>query len=340
MATDAVGMQLLLADPGVLECHTHWVSAVRFSEIGASEVVLRAGYNIGSLMLRYQGIDFRDRAKWNCNQRISPLLPDAYDGFNLHPLEVGVSLGRGVDGGWGLALAFWARKAHPLADPTTQLHLAVAYGVLGALEPHCHSCSATWKQVMFVKALHHHVVTEAPWLQPAIKYEQWAAEDRSLGAEDINRNEFRHGRRGRGAAGAAGQRGRCKHSAVPDAPQAHVGDALGQAHRQGACLLGRGAVHLGGARGDGGVSAQQENQQQGPALPVVRHGGQGKRKGLLFALCAGTMRSGRGCTLSCLGSGKAGPTALHARAGSACAKAAVHMNREGTPCIRCETQEL
>lgn len=54
MATDAVGLQLLLADPGVLECHTHWVSAVRFSEIGASEVVLRAGYNIGSLMLRYQ----------------------------------------------------------------------------------------------------------------------------------------------------------------------------------------------------------------------------------------------------------------------------------------------
>ncbi len=43
MATDLAGVQLLLADPGVLQCHTHWLSAVRSSEIGASEVMLRNG---------------------------------------------------------------------------------------------------------------------------------------------------------------------------------------------------------------------------------------------------------------------------------------------------------
>lgn len=133
MATDTVGLQLLLADTGAIECHTQWISAVRFSEIGASEVMLKNGYNIGSLMLRYAGVDFRDKSKWNCNQRISPLLPHAYDGFDLQPLEV-----------------------------------------------------------MFVKALHHHVVTEAPWVVPALKYEQWAFEDKSLGAKDINSNAFRY----------------------------------------------------------------------------------------------------------------------------------------------------
>ena len=43
MATDRVGVKVLLADAGALECHTHWVSGVRFSEIGASEAILRAG---------------------------------------------------------------------------------------------------------------------------------------------------------------------------------------------------------------------------------------------------------------------------------------------------------
>lgn len=133
VATDQVGLQLLLDDPGALECHTHWLSGWRASEIGASEVMLRNGYNIGSLMLRYAGVDFRDRAKWACNQRVPPQLPQAYDGINLHPLEV-----------------------------------------------------------MFIKVHHHQVVTEHPAVVSALKYEAWAVENRTTGAEDINRNQFRH----------------------------------------------------------------------------------------------------------------------------------------------------
>lgn len=43
MATDQVGIKLLLEDSGALECHTKWLTAVRFSEIGSSEVILNAG---------------------------------------------------------------------------------------------------------------------------------------------------------------------------------------------------------------------------------------------------------------------------------------------------------
>jgi hypothetical protein len=30
---------------------------------------LQAGYNLDSLMVRYQGIDWRDPAYWSCNAR-------------------------------------------------------------------------------------------------------------------------------------------------------------------------------------------------------------------------------------------------------------------------------
>lgn len=90
-ATDKVGLKVLLAQTGatgIFSCHPNWLAAVRYSEMGASEAILKAGYNIGSLMLRYQGVDFREESKWNCNQRISPLYEHMYDGININPLEV------------------------------------------------------------------------------------------------------------------------------------------------------------------------------------------------------------------------------------------------------------
>lgn len=35
--------------------------------MGSSAAVLKAGYNIDSLMLRYQGVDWRDTNNWGCN---------------------------------------------------------------------------------------------------------------------------------------------------------------------------------------------------------------------------------------------------------------------------------
>ena len=41
--------------------------ARRHAEVGASSAILDAGYNLDSLLLRYQGVDWRDRATWGCN---------------------------------------------------------------------------------------------------------------------------------------------------------------------------------------------------------------------------------------------------------------------------------
>ena len=35
--------------------------------MGSSAAILNAGYNIDSLMLRYQGVDWRDKSHWGCN---------------------------------------------------------------------------------------------------------------------------------------------------------------------------------------------------------------------------------------------------------------------------------
>lgn len=90
VATDRKGLAVLMATDspsGVLACHQNYVPAVRFSEIGASEAILNAGYNIGSLMLKYRGVDWRDRHMWNCNDRMSPLFAHMYDGYDVSPLE-------------------------------------------------------------------------------------------------------------------------------------------------------------------------------------------------------------------------------------------------------------
>ncbi|RMZ57647.1 hypothetical protein APUTEX25_001847, partial [Auxenochlorella protothecoides] len=90
-ATDHVGLKILQGTPfasGVFSCHQNWLVGVRWSEVGASEAVLRAGFNIGSLMLRYAGVDWRDEGVWTCNRGMNPLLDRGYDGANAHPLEV------------------------------------------------------------------------------------------------------------------------------------------------------------------------------------------------------------------------------------------------------------
>jgi len=39
-------------------------------------------------MLRYQGVDWRDDAHWNCNAKLDPQQESTYDGTSLNPLEV------------------------------------------------------------------------------------------------------------------------------------------------------------------------------------------------------------------------------------------------------------
>ncbi|CAL8468255.1 g7794 [Coccomyxa elongata] len=66
IAIDQEGLRTLQKDGNVLKCHgNHW-DAKWFAELGASKAVLEAGYNLGSLMKRYEGVDWRDPSKWDC----------------------------------------------------------------------------------------------------------------------------------------------------------------------------------------------------------------------------------------------------------------------------------
>ncbi|CAL8465845.1 g5381 [Coccomyxa elongata] len=88
MATDQAGLQILLNNGRIFECHRTIADAVYNAEVGASLAVFRAGHSIDCLMLRYQGIDWTNRRSWNCNARLNPYADYAYDGIGLNPMEV------------------------------------------------------------------------------------------------------------------------------------------------------------------------------------------------------------------------------------------------------------
>ena len=54
----------------------------------ASATLLAKGFNIGCLMARYQGLDWRDPATWGCNSMIDPTMDGRCDGISLQPYEV------------------------------------------------------------------------------------------------------------------------------------------------------------------------------------------------------------------------------------------------------------
>mmetsp|Transcript_669 Transcript_669/g.1942 ORF Transcript_669/g.1942 Transcript_669/m.1942 type:complete len:501 (-) Transcript_669:495-1997(-) len=88
VATDQVGLEVLQKDGSVFKCHATLGDAVWNSEIGASSAILRAGYNLDCLMLRYAGVDWRDPAFANCNAGENPYKENSFDGVSLNPLEV------------------------------------------------------------------------------------------------------------------------------------------------------------------------------------------------------------------------------------------------------------
>jgi hypothetical protein len=88
VATDQVGLQLLMADGDVFKCYDHIHLTMFHSELGASKVILDAGYTIDCLMMRYQGVNWQDKSQWHCNSDESPYKESHYDGINVDPLEV------------------------------------------------------------------------------------------------------------------------------------------------------------------------------------------------------------------------------------------------------------
>lgn len=88
VAMDQIGLELLKSDPRVLKCYHKLHDAIWYAELGSSAAVLNAGYNIDSLMVRYQGLDWRDTRNWQCNAGYNPYAEWMYDGINISPFEV------------------------------------------------------------------------------------------------------------------------------------------------------------------------------------------------------------------------------------------------------------
>jgi hypothetical protein len=62
-----VGMQVLMGNGSAFQCHQNMTETIWKGELGSSFALLQAGYNLDSLLLRYQGVDWRDPATWSCN---------------------------------------------------------------------------------------------------------------------------------------------------------------------------------------------------------------------------------------------------------------------------------
>ncbi len=67
VAACQVGLKILLDDEKVFACYNSIHDTVFHAELGSSLAILNAGYTIDTLMLKYQGADWRDRGNWACN---------------------------------------------------------------------------------------------------------------------------------------------------------------------------------------------------------------------------------------------------------------------------------
>lgn len=88
VATDQRGLEVITARGTVLACHRDMREVVIQSEMGMSAAIMDAGYNLDTLMLRYQGIDWRDQRAKGCNAGQNPIQDFFYDGISIDPLEV------------------------------------------------------------------------------------------------------------------------------------------------------------------------------------------------------------------------------------------------------------
>ena len=86
IVTDRYGLNIV-QEAGSLDCPKNFPGAIRKWEIGSTSAILKAGYNIDSLMTRYDGVDFR-LEKPTCNAGRNPALFLSNDGLNLDPFEV------------------------------------------------------------------------------------------------------------------------------------------------------------------------------------------------------------------------------------------------------------
>lgn len=133
-ATDTVGLQVLLNTEGVFSCWSNMSDVVRYSEINASRAILDAGYNLDSLMTRYQGLDWRlpelRNSNLPCNEEFNPLQPGFNDGVDVGRYEVMfIKVKKSlIEAGWrqtatAVTTDRWFRETE---DPNEEVSIAAA----------------------------------------------------------------------------------------------------------------------------------------------------------------------------------------------------------------------
>eukprot|EP00892_Ulva_mutabilis_P002781 jgi/Ulvmu1/12503/UM009_0158.1 len=88
VATDGIGMELLVGNGNVFKCHETFQDTIFYSELGSSAVILDAGYTLDSFMARYDGVDWRDQQFWGCNGDVNPFNYALEDAVGLAPMEL------------------------------------------------------------------------------------------------------------------------------------------------------------------------------------------------------------------------------------------------------------
>jgi hypothetical protein len=79
---------------GIFDCYSTEWDVKYYSDAGASAFILSQGLNLASHMLRYAGVDWRDKQNWGCNGRIRPFgIIGSYDGHIAGPYETMFSFG-------------------------------------------------------------------------------------------------------------------------------------------------------------------------------------------------------------------------------------------------------
>jgi len=80
LVTDTVGMNIIRP---LLRCFTSKSEAILHGEVAISQQILRAGYQLRSQLLNHA----RRHSVTNCTHG-DILLPEGYEGIDVHPLEV------------------------------------------------------------------------------------------------------------------------------------------------------------------------------------------------------------------------------------------------------------
>ena len=87
-AMDRIALDILLNDSEIFSCHQTQVDAIYRGEIPASRLLFNNGFTIGSLMKKYQKIDFLKDGTRDCLYTQNPTGDKQVDGISLDPFEI------------------------------------------------------------------------------------------------------------------------------------------------------------------------------------------------------------------------------------------------------------